>query len=74
MVAVALQQKIHARCQTGPTKWNLTMHLDGAKDVLLRLWKKCACNTGGPSSRCEELLSFLKKSLCERSALRNEIS
>ena len=22
-------KKIHTRCQTGPTKWNLTMHLDG---------------------------------------------
>ena len=24
-----LNKKIHTRCQTGPTKWNQTMHLDG---------------------------------------------
>ena len=27
-------KKIHTRCQTGPTKWNQTMHLDG------EAWKK----------------------------------
>ena len=36
-------KKIHTRCQTGPTKWNQTMHLDGEawKEIFNSLKNTC---------------------------------